>query len=363
MGNDKPASPKSQANVALFRGNGRYENVRQALAAISADVDLSAVRSLLIKPNFVVADRPLASTHADAVRALLDFVRARYSGPLIIGEGSASSDVGRAFDYYGYTALAQEYDADLINLNDDEGVEVTAYRWNLRPQTLHLSKIAVSADFRISIGPPKTHDTVIVTLSLKNMIMGSLLSRLGITENHANARRHDRMSRLLFRLNALAGPYLNRWTLFLGMRTAYYGLLLGSRSDKAAMHQGFGVMNLNLACLAPHVYPHLSVIDGFQGMEGEGPADGQAVDWRIAVASRDWLAADALTSHLMGYDPHEIGYLQYCMAMGMGVGDVARMNILGNVRPEDVRRRFAPHPTYRWQRRWHLRDAFAHLPA
>jgi len=358
MADDRP-----RANVALFQGNERYENVRQALDAISTDVDLAAVRSLLIKPNFVVADRPLASTHADAVRAVLDFVRARYNGPLTIGEGSASSDVGRAFDTYGYTALAQQYGANLVNLNDDEGVEVTAYRWNLRPQVLRLSKIAAESDFRISIGPPKTHDTVIVTLSLKNMIMGSLLSRLGTTENHENSRRHDRVSRLLFRLNHIAGPYLNRWTLFLGMRTAYYGLFLGSRSDKAAMHQGFGVMNLNLACLATHVYPHLSVIDGFQGMEGEGPADGEAVDWRIAVASRDWLAADALTSHLMGYDPHEVGYLQYCMTMGMGVGDVSQMNILGNVRPEDIRRRFAPHSTYRWQRRWHLRDALAHLPA
>ena len=363
MGNSGPPSPKPKANVALFRGNDRYENVRQALDAISADVDLSAVRSLLIKPNFVVADRPLASTHADAVRAVLNFVRARYDGPLTIGEGSASSDVSRAFDTYGYTALAREYSADLVNLNDDEGVEVTAYRWNLRPQVLRLSRIAVDADFRISIGPPKTHDTVIVTLSLKNMIMGSLLSRLGTTANHENSRRNDRMSKLLFRLNHIVGPYLNRWSLFLAMRTAYYGLLLGSRSDKAAMHQGFGVMNLNLACLAPHVYPHLSVIDGFQGMEGEGPADGQAVDWRIAVVSRDWLAADALTTHLMGYDPREVGYLQYCMTMGLGVGDIARMNIVGNVRPADVRHSFAPHPSYRWQRRWHLRDAHAHLPA
>ena len=58
----------------------RYENIIQAVGQIAADVDLSGKQHVLIKPNFVVTHKPLAATHVDAVRAVLDFVRSRYEG-------------------------------------------------------------------------------------------------------------------------------------------------------------------------------------------------------------------------------------------------------------------------------------------
>ncbi len=351
-----------QPTVALIRGDDRFDNVRHALNALSSEVDLSTVRSLLIKPNFVVPDRPLAGTDPEAVRAVLEFVRARYDGPVMIAEGSASADVWEAYDRYGFHDLARTYDAELANVNDDEGVEVTAWRWNMRPQVLRLSRRVVETDYRISVGPPKTHDTVIVTLSLKNMVMGSLLSGLGTTNSrNGHDQGSARWAAWMRKLNRRIGPYFERSSLFLGLRAGYFGLLMGAHSHKAAMHQGFGAMNLNLARLAPYVFPHLSVIDGFRGMEGEGPTQGQAVDWRIAVASTDWLAADAMLTHLMGYSLAEVGYLSYCAQLGMGEADYQRMNVIGNVSPNQVRRRFTPHPSYRWQRRWHVRHPVAHL--
>jgi len=351
-----------QPTVALIRGDDRFDNVRHALNALSSEVDLSTVRSLLIKPNFVVPDRPLAGTDPEAVRAVLEFVRARYDGPVMIAEGSASADVWEAYDRYGFHDLARTYDAELANVNDDEGVEVTAWRWNMRPQVLRLSRLVVETDYRISVGPPKTHDTVIVTLSLKNMVMGSLLSGLGTTNSrNGHDQGSARWAAWMRKLNRRIGPYFERSSLFLGLRAGYFGLLMGAHSHKAAMHQGFGAMNLNLARLAPYVFPHLSVIDGFRGMEGEGPTQGQAVDWRIAVASTDWLAADAMLTHLMGYSLAEVGYLSYCAQLGMGEADYQRMNVIGNVSPNQVRRRFKPHPSYRWQRRWHVRHPVAHL--
>jgi uncharacterized protein (DUF362 family) len=354
-----------QPTVVLIQGHDRYTNVSRALETIADEVDLSGVRSVLIKPNFVVTDRPLASTHVDSVRAVLEFVRARYSGPVTIGEGSANADVTEAYERFGYRALAEQFDAELVNLNDDEGVEVTAFRWNMRPQTLRLARRVVTADYRISVGPPKTHDTVIVTLSLKNMIMGSLLSPLGVSRNGRLEAWKDYRRWLAWlrklKLNRLFGTVFAENALFLGLRAGYFGILVGGRSDKVAMHQGFRVMNLNLARLAPYVYPHLSVIDGFQGMEGAGPTQGRPVDWKIAIASTDWLAADRLTAWLMGYDPEEIGYLYYCTQLGMGVADREQINVVGNVSPEEVQRPFAPHPSYRWQRRWRMRDALARL--
>jgi uncharacterized protein (DUF362 family) len=44
------------------------------------------------------------------------------------------------------------------------------------------------------------------------------------------------------------------------------------------MHQGIPVINLNLAVVAPHVWPYLAVVDGWRGMEGDGSSAGEAVE-------------------------------------------------------------------------------------
>jgi uncharacterized protein (DUF362 family) len=97
------------SRVALIRGDDRYQNVRQALAYIAANVELTAKQYAVIKPNFVATHKPLAVTHVDAVRAVLDFVRARYDGPVTIAEGPALEPAAEAFRRYGYEPLAREY--------------------------------------------------------------------------------------------------------------------------------------------------------------------------------------------------------------------------------------------------------------
>lgn len=103
-------------------------------------------------------------------------------------------------------------------------------------------------------------------------------------------------------------------------------MILGSRwgSSKMAMHQGVPIINLNLAMVAPHVWPHLAVIDGWRGMEGEGPSAGEPVEWGAALAGTDPLAVDTLTTELMGFDPEDVGYLQYRRELDLGVGVMKR---------------------------------------
>jgi uncharacterized protein (DUF362 family) len=71
------------------------------------------------------------------------------------------------------------------------------------------------------------------------------------------------------------------------------------------------------------------VIDGYRGMEGNGPSRGTAVDHRVCVVSRDWLAADRVAVELMGIDFAKIGYLNYCAQARLGEADLARIEILG----------------------------------
>jgi uncharacterized protein (DUF362 family) len=233
----------------------------------------------------------------------------------------------------------------LVDLNADEPVPVQIYSRRLRPLTVQLARTVVEADYRISVGPPKTHDVVIVTLAIKNMVMGALINPQAVRNNGGMPGAVQRVARL-------APKWVWQSSLAEWSKATFLGRPGGS--SKMAMHQGVRVINLNLALVAPRVRPHLAVVDGWQGMEGDGPGAGDAVDWRVALASTDPLALDVLTTHLMGFDPQQVGYLQYCRRLGLGVGEVERVDVVGNVAPGQVRRSFVPSPTHQRQLAWHL---------
>ena len=116
----------------------------------------------------------------------------------------------------------------------------------------------------------------------------------------------------------------------------------------------------NLCRLAWKVKPHLSVIDGFEAMEGDGPVGGIKVSWGIALASLDPLAADTVVSSLMGFPIEQVGYLHYCRLAGLGQGDLSEIDIVG----EDLAtcaRHFRPHQTYDHQLKWQLAGAERYL--
>ncbi len=166
------------ARVGLARGSCRYESVVQALRAFEGEIDLRDVRSLLIKPNFVSGERQLAATHVDAVRAVLNFGRARCDGTAIIAEDAAVSPAEHGHCNFDCKSLVGACGVDLVDLNADEGVPVRVYDdRRLRPVTVYLARKGVEADYRISVSPPKTHDVVIVTLSIKNLVMGHWRTR------------------------------------------------------------------------------------------------------------------------------------------------------------------------------------------
>ncbi len=334
------------ATVSLIQGPDRYDNVRTALDLIADDITFDGRRQVLIKPNFV-SQRQLAATHNDAMRAVLDFVRARYAGPVVIAEGAALVNTWQSFAHFGYEALIAPYDVRLVDLNADDTVFVQVYDRRWKPRTLRLARTVVESDLRISVGPPKTHDTVIVTLSIKNMVMGSLINPMVAARDFSRRESLSSLDKLTpqwLRFSALADWAMER-------------MAENNLSDKFAMHQGYPVINLNMAMLAPWVWPHVAVIDGFEAMEGPGPTKGDPVDWRVALAGTDALAVDAFTTSLMGFDPNGIGYLHYCRRLGLGVADFAEIKTIGNIEPEAVRRQFKPHPGYRRQLKWHLEAA------
>ena len=341
-----------RSTVSLARGESRHQTVSAALASIQHDVILDGAQHVLIKPNFVNTRRQVAATHVDAVRAVLELVRSRYDGRITIGEGPAASPAGAAFDAYGYRDVAAQYEASLVDLNADETVPIRVCDRRMRPMTLYLARSVVDADYRIAVGPPKTHDTVIVTLSIKNMVMGALVNPRALGQN-------GRALHVTDSLIGLVPVWLQHSRLAEAARRFIARPPRGS--SKMAMHQSIPVINLNLAMIAGSVWPHLAVIDGWQGMEGAGPSMGDPVEWRVALAGTDALSVDVLTAHLMGFDPEKVGYLEYCRQLGLGRGDLRHIDVVGEIGSADVRRSFVPHPALERQLAWHAEGVEKHL--
>jgi len=325
------------SKVAIIKGDDRRQNIRRSLELIQDEIRFG--QRIVIKPNLVSITQPLSATHPDALEAVLAFVRERTDAKITLAEGCAMADAFKGFEAYGLARVARRYGARLVDLNRDRWVEVNLVDRDLRPLTLRFARTVAESDCRISLTPMKTHDAVIITLSLKNLAMGSLI----------NDGRQG-LERLMHALSHLLRP-----------RDALYPRRLNwvvrhiLRSDKVAMHQTYPTLHYNLFLLARAFPAHLAVLDGFQAMEGPGPTQGQPVDLRLAVASRDFLAADCVGARIMGFDPEEIGYLHYAIAGGLGQGSPDRLQILGSPL-NDCIRPFEPHPNYLRQRDWRRRE-------
>jgi uncharacterized protein (DUF362 family) len=336
-------SGDAKSKVALIKGDSRYGNITKALSLIKGEIQLDEAKDILIKVNFVSTTRQLASTHVEGVRALLDFLRPRYDGPITIAEGS-SSDTFAGYRNFGYLKLADEYGVQLVDLNRDDWIWVQVYDRHLQPLELRAARSVVQSDYRIAIGPPKTHDAVLVTLSLKNIVVGSMIRDVG----------REGSSNLLHAMGQLVPTRLKQSPLLAEVKTSVIESL--NRSDKFALHQGYPAMNLNLYTLAKIMAPHLSIIDGYVGMEGSGPSHGDPVELGLAIASTDFLAADAVAVQIMGFDLDEIGYLHYCKLGGLGKADPEKIEVLGNCTIKECVRPFKPHPTYKRQLEWQIPD-------
>jgi uncharacterized protein (DUF362 family) len=107
----------------------------------------------------------------------------------------------------------------------------------------------------------------------------------------------------------------------------------------------------NLIRLVKLVPPHIGVIDGFIGMEGRGPASGDEHPLGIAIASADFVSADAVCAKTMGFEPTEISYLHYAQEEGLGTATLDDIEIVGDS-IEEVASEFVPHPNYPVQCTW-----------
>jgi len=291
----RPQTPNapaaSPASRVIFRtGSDRRKMVQDVLAPLENEVRAAiGRRQVIVKPNFVVSRTPLCATHVDATRGVLDFLKRVTDQPIWIAESPASGDAAKCFDVYGYNALQSEYGVRLVDLNAEPTIEVgpVLMRDNTMTQVRLIKALADKRNFVISVCRPKTHDSIVATLTTKNVLMAAPLREAG------------------------------------------------KSSDKVKMHggkiasEGNQVLTKNLNLVSELLLPDLAVIDGLEGMQGNGPVGGTPIEHGIALAGTDCIAVDAVGLKLMGINPAYLPYLSYCEKIGRGNYDENRIKIEG----------------------------------
>jgi uncharacterized protein (DUF362 family) len=301
--------------VALVHGDDRRKNICESLVAIEDQI-LPVLRSkkyVVIKPNLVSTVKQLAATHADALRGILDFLAPRFKGPIIIAESSAG-DTLQGYDNFGYQRVVDDFkprQVSLLDLNDEARYEtIQVVNADLHPVQVRLASRLLDPDaYIICSAVLKTHNVTVATLSVKNMTLGAPLH---------NSRKETK-----------------RW------------------NDKRHYHGGVRQTHFDMLLTAQKMRPFwgVTVIDGFEGMEGNGPSAGTPVPSRIAIASTDYLSADRVGVEAMGINPEWLAYLKYCAQAGLGQYDLSGIDIRG-AKLADVRKQYQLHPDIERELQW-----------
>jgi uncharacterized protein (DUF362 family) len=124
-------------------------------------------------------------------------------------------------------------------------------------------------------------------------------------------------------------------------------------NDKRRYHVGIRQSLYNMFLTAQKMQPYwgATVIDGYEGMEGNGPSMGTPVPSRIAIASTDYIAADRVGAETMGINADWLGYLKYCGEVGLGQWDLSKIDVQG-ASIAAVKKKYRLHPDIERQLQW-----------
>ncbi len=312
------ATPNPYLAAVAFRRAADYAPaaLRQALAEMLEG--LGGLAGLLpkgarvgLKPNLTggawwdAPNKPPATeyfaTHPALVRALAELLVDAGATQITIMDGLGD---GRIYDLWGYTAIAHDLNARLVDLCLPDPypsfVPVPVPGAALVYDRFYLNPALQELDVFISIGKMKCHATTGVTLSLKNLFGIAPISEYRLKESHNN-------------------------------RSAFHGEASYDRRVPQV------IVDLNRARPI-----HLALIDGVMTAEGgAGPWDAglSQVKPGLLALGKDPLAVDAVSTALMGFDPpaaggahpffHGDNHLLLAEQAGLGTCRLEKIDLLG----------------------------------
>jgi uncharacterized protein (DUF362 family) len=258
--------------VAVVKGKRGHEPVFKALDLINYKSALAGWDTVLIKVNFIT-DKTWdtgATTDPIVVEAIIRKLEDLPVKVYVVESDATITSADKAFQKTGMKEMCNRNGVECLNLRYVKDKVELAILDGEALKSITVPRL-VTESAVISAAKLKTHSETGVTLGMKNMF--------GLLPDKYKAKYHLKgISKVVVDINTV-------------------------------------------------LKPKLIVIDGFVGMEGSGPVDGEAVQMNLIIAGADAVATDATACRVMGIDPHEIKHIR--KAYEKGLGNIDDIQVIG----------------------------------
>jgi uncharacterized protein (DUF362 family) len=252
--------------VAIVKGERGHEPVFKALDLIDYKRALAGYDKVLIKVNFITTKTwdTGATTDPIVVEAIIKKLEDLPVKVYVVESDATITNADKAFKATGMEDMCRRNGVEWLNLRHvEDKVKLEVPNGEVLKSITVPRLVTESAV--ISAAKLKTHVNTTVTLGMKNM----------------------------------------------------FGLLPDKFKGKYHMK---GISNV-VVDINTVLHSALTVIDGFVGMEGQGPIDGTPVQMNLIIAGTDPVATDATAARVMGFNPFKIKHIRKAFEKGLGSSD------------------------------------------
>lgn len=229
---------------------------------------------VLLKPNLLMAKEPHlgVTTHPEVVRAAARMLK-EINCQLMLGDGPSVwgnqiEDIDEVYERTGMNQVCAQ-----------EGIQIVEFDKRRMREKFPLTTWLDGCDHIVNLPKLKTHDFTIMTAAIKNL----------------------------------------------------FGLVPGT--FKTELHKNYFTPE-NFAGILVDIYqearPALTIVDAITSLEGDGPgSSGKPLQTGLLLASADCVALDSILAVIIGLKPDDILSTQEAARRGLGVSDLASINVLG----------------------------------
>lgn len=224
-----------------------------------------------LKPNAGWASTPEqgANTHPALVEACIRACQAAGAAAVTIPENTCSP-ADKSFEMSGIAAAAKRAGATLHALDDDKDFQTVEIPLGRRLKQADVARAVLETDCLINLPVAKSHGGATLTIGMKN------------------------------------------W--------------MGSVRDRGFWHRN--KLHQCIADCSTVIKPKLIVVDATRIMVAKGPRGPGPLEYpNQLVLGTDPVAVDAYAATLFGKEPFQIPYIQIAHEMGIGCGDLAKIEL------------------------------------
>ncbi len=264
-----------RSTVSIAQNDDIALSIEKSLGNLQLD-DLLRDRMVVIKSNDTYASQTDVTgvTQADTLRAVIRYVKQFGPRELTVSGGAGAAETADVFRVSGMMDVVEQ---EKVNFFDHNRPPFLAVDLDYGPQkSVMVNPFVTKIETLISLAQLKLHETATVTLSMKNI--------------------------------AMSFPAAD-----------YYG---HPRSREWHRNEFFEDMHGLIVGMVRRFPIHLAINVGHPAMIVTGPLGGKPVETGLVIASRDFVAADAVGARLLGFYPQAVRHIFEAARQGLGQADL-----------------------------------------